>query len=281
MNVNIKTLLHKKYNNILMTDNFKAIVSGATAGVVGVVLTLPIEYIKTNIQANNTFGNILKNVKNHGFKILYRGGSISILLIGPQFAIKYYLFDNFNKLFDNCNNCVWYKPVSGFCAGLIEGAVIGPFVSLQIFRQLTITKNNFNYFPTIKNNVYSLMIPMAFRNAFYTGTVLGGYSIIKNQYYKNDKISFMGNIFISSCLTIPGIILCCPFDVLKTKYDSIMLQNLNKHISLYNVFKNIFKNEGIKGFYRGYFSLCTHAILRFPLSFALQIKILDILNELN
>jgi hypothetical protein len=80
---------------------------------------------------------------------------------------------------------------------------------------------------------------------------------------------------LASILNIPGTILSSPFDVIRAKHTYNLVNNNN--ISLLNITKSIYKNDKIKGFYRGYPSLFINFATRFPLTFALQFEILKLL----
>ena len=245
------------------SDNSKAIISGSVAGAFGFCSTLPLDYIKQHMQNNKSFISIIKNTT---YKSYFNGGFIGLTTIMPQMAIKYFCFHNFNKIFNN-------KQLSAFSAGLVDGAFLGPILAVQAFKQME-SKKIINYKNIIKNNYISLMIPMSLRNGIYTCSVLGGYFYIKDNFIKKDT-NFIQNFFIASILNIPGTILSSPFDVIRAKHTYNLVNNNNS--SLLNIAKSIYKNDKIKGFYRGYPSLFINFATRFPLTFALQFEILKLL----
>jgi hypothetical protein len=256
-------------NNYFLSENKKAIISGSLAGAVGYCSTLPLDYIKQHMQNNKSFSSIIQNTKP---KTYFNGGLIGLTTIAPQMAIKYFCFHNFNKILDN-------KQLSAFCAGIVDGAFLGPILAIQSFKQMEITKKNINYIDIIKKNYVYLMIPMALRNGVYTCSVLGGYFYIKNNLMDNKDTNFIQNFCIASALNIPGTILSSPFDVVRARYNNNLINNNNKNnkLSLFNLTKSIYKEGKLKAFYRGYSSLYINFALRFPLTFALQFEILKIL----
>ena len=122
-------------SNFLYGNHFKIISSSAIAGSFCFISTLPFDYIKQNIQINKTLKDIKYDVNTNGYKILYRGWKIGLTAIAPQMAIKYFSFYYFNNLLDNN---IWYKPISAFGAGLIDGAFSGPVLAIQSFKQISI-----------------------------------------------------------------------------------------------------------------------------------------------
>jgi len=256
----------------MLSENAKALISGASAGAIGFTTTLPIDYVKQHLQTNKTMSQIYKDVQSNGTKILFRGGLIGLSSIAPQMAIKYFAFHNFNSLMDDA---LHLKPVAAFGAGLVDGAFLGPILAMQAFRQMNLKNDKIDYATLMRKNFGPLMVPMALRNATYTSGILGGYFIVKNITHGNEKPNFLENFLIGSALNIPATLICSPFDVIRAKHTHQILHNSNN--SLREVVKNIWKNDGIKGFYKAYPSLYLNFAIRFPLTLALQFHILHML----
>ena len=108
-----------------MKDHSKAIISGSLAGAFGYTLTLPLDYIKQHMQNNVSFASIVKNTSPRNYM---SGGLIGISTIMPQMAIKYLGFQQFNQHIDN-------KMGAAFCAGLVDGAFLGPILAMQSFKR--------------------------------------------------------------------------------------------------------------------------------------------------
>ena len=245
-----------------MKDHTKAILSGSFAGGFGYTLTLPLDYIKQHMQNNVSFASIAKNTSLRNYM---SGGLIGISTIMPQMAIKYLAFQQFNTVFDN-------KMGSAFCAGLVDGAFLGPILAMQSFKQMNHQIKIKTEWDIVKKNYGRLMVPMALRNGVYTSAVLGGYFTVKQQ----KETTFLQNFAIASALNIPGTALCSPFDVIRAKYTNQLLQK-NNDGGLLSLSKDVFQKDGLKGFYKGYSSLFVNFALRFPITFALQFEILKLL----
>ena len=243
-----------------MKEHTKAIISGSSAGAFGYTLTLPLDYIKQHMQNNVSFASIIKNTSLRNYM---SGGLIGISTITPQMAIKYLAFHQFNQVFDN-------KMGSAFCAGLVDGAFLGPILAMQSFKQMNHHMKLKTELDIVSGNYGRLMVPMALRNGVYTSIVLGGYFTVKPK-----ETTFLQNFAIASALNIPGTALCSPFDVIRAKYTNQLLQNNNG--GLFKLARLIYNTEGLKGFYRGYSSLFVNFALRFPITFALQFEILKLL----
>jgi hypothetical protein len=182
-------------------------------------------------------------------------------------AIKYLGFQQFNQVFDN-------KMGAAFCAGLVDGAFLGPILAMQSFKQMNHQMKLKTEWEIVRQNYGRLMVPMALRNGVYTSIVLGGYFTVKPK-----DTTFIQNFAIASALNIPGTALCSPFDVIRAKYTSQLLQTNNPSGGggLLRITRSIYEKEGAKGFYRGYSSLFVNFALRFPITFALQFEILKLL----
>ena len=243
-----------------MKEYTKAIISGSFAGAFSYTLILPLDYIKQHMQNNISFKSILKNTSLRNYM---SGGLIGIATITPQMAIKTLGFQQFNQIFNN-------NMGSAFCAGAVDGALVGPILAMQSFKQMNHQIKIKTEWQIVRQNFGRLMIPMALRNGSYTSIVLGGYSTIKPK-----ETTFLQNVGIISLLNIPGTILCSPFDVVRAKYTNQLVQNNTG--GLWKLSRNIYNNEGIKGFYRGYSSLFISFALRFPITFALQFQIYKLL----
>ena len=172
----------------MLSENAKALISGASAGAIGFTTTLPIDYVKQHLQTNKTMSQIYKDVQSNGTKILFRGGLIGLSSIAPQMAIKYFAFHNFNSLMDDA---LHLKPVAAFGAGLVDGAFLGPILAMQAFRQMNLKNDKIDYATLMRKNFGPLMVPMALRNATYTSGILGGYFIVKNITHGNEKPNFL------------------------------------------------------------------------------------------
>jgi hypothetical protein len=213
------------------------------------------------MQNNVSFASILRNTNLRNYM---SGGLIGISTITPQMAIKYLGFQQFNQVIDN-------KMGSAFCAGLVDGAFLGPILAMQSFKQMNHQMKIKTEWDIVHRNYGRLMVPMALRNGFYTSIVLGGYFTVKPK-----ETTFLENFAIASALNIPGTALCSPFDVIRAKYTNQLLQQ-NNNGGLLQLTRSIYEKEGLKGFYRGYSSLFVNFALRFPITFALQFEILKLL----
>ena len=247
-----------------------AILSGALAGAVGYSITLPLDFFKQHLQSTSTTTTIYQMIQKNGYKVLFRGGMVGLSSITPQMALKYYAFHKLEKMGGS-------KYQAAFGAGLIDGAFLGPILAIQSFKQMNLENRKISYIDIVRKNVGSLMVPMALRNAVYTGTILGGYFSVRPEHRLFAKSKFVEDFIIGSALNIPATILCSPFDVIRARHTHNLLNN--RTVSLVGVVKELINNNGFRGFYSGYLSLYINFAIRFPLTLALQFQIMDFIKK--
>jgi len=245
-------------------EDFKTIACGGLAGAIGFTATLPLDYIKQHIQSGKVFSDIKKKVSRNGIKELFRGGSIGLKVIVPQMAIKYYSFHTLNKILPN-------PVISSFGAGFIDGLFLGPPLMIQALMQ-TNSKLSYNYCKdlVLSKNIIKYCFPMAMRNAFYTSSILGLGSVIKNK--NNIKTTPLNDFIIAMALNPIGVLLCSPWDVIRAKQAYNLAHQNSSNIR--TIVKEIIKREGYRGFYHGGLSLFINFALRFPLTFAINTYLL-------
>ena len=226
---------------------YKSTINGSIAGGFGYIFTLPLDAIKQNYQIGNkiTYNNFIN---------YYKGGLLGLTSIIPQMAIK---FTTNSYLEKNCN----MNPIiNGFISGTLDGAFLGPVLSLQSLQQINTKLSYKESFTILKDkSLFQLSIPMALRNGIYTSVLLGGYRLIPEK-----KNTFSQDFMYASLLNIPATILCSPADVIRATQHKFLLEN--KNINILEVSKYIYKNDG---FFKGYGMLYINFAIRFPLTLAL------------
>ena len=113
----------------------KALVAGATAGVVEICCTYPIEYVKTVIQLSTkqmtTSSTISMTLKDKGFFGFYRGLSSMVYFASPKAAIRFSSFEAFTGLLTGQHGEDKFNlgNAKGFVAGLGAGTAEAIFVT--------------------------------------------------------------------------------------------------------------------------------------------------------
>jgi solute carrier family 25 carnitine/acylcarnitine transporter 20/29 len=227
----------------MLFDNYY--IKGSIAGMSGILLSHPVDSIKTSIQTNN------KMIFN--FKNLYRGIMSPLIGVGIEKAI---VFGTYNY----CKNNNINIPISGALSGLAASMIVSPYERIKIMKQ-----TNQKIFS--KHNPWLILSPsFLFKglSATFTREVPGfaiyfsTYEYLKNYFYtKNNK-----NISIISSFIFGGIsgsmawIFIYPQDRIKT-----IIQSNNTNINIKTIIKNIYNSGGLKQFYNGFSFAVARAIL--------------------
>ena len=241
---------------------YKSTINGSIAGGLGYIITLPLDAIKQNAQIGN------KNIVNN-FHTYFKGGLLGLSSIVPQMAIKF----TTNTWIQNNYNINPY--IVGFIAGSLDGAFLGPILASQSLQQINNKLTYIQSFKILGNSItniklLNLCVPMGLRNGIYTSMIFGTYKLIPNK-----KNTFIQDLYYTSLINIPATILSCPTDVIRANQIKFLLEN--KNINFLNVSNQIYKLNGIKGFYQGYRMFYINFAIRFPLTFSL----FNYLNSLN
>ena len=213
------------------------LISGYIAGAFGAFCVLPIDIIKTNIQASInklTAIQIIKRIYNeNGIRGFYKGGITQILFVAPEKAIK---FTTNNIVLQYTSNQIF----AGMCAGFAQVIITNPMEILKIQMQMY---NKFYYIDIIKNiggikNLYRGSSLCLMRDIPFSGIYFPTYSILHNKYNIPDYISglFAGTI---------SAIIVTPMDFLKTQIQYKLNSNLNI------IIREIIKTNNYRILYRG------------------------------
>jgi solute carrier family 25 citrate transporter 1 len=113
----------------------KALVAGATAGVLEISATYPIEYVKTVLQLSSkklTTGDVMKMTwKENGFFGFYRGLPSMVYFAAPKAAIRFSSFEVCSNLLTGADGEDKFNlgSLKGFVAGLGAGTAEAIFVT--------------------------------------------------------------------------------------------------------------------------------------------------------
>lgn len=210
---------------------------GGISGICGVCISHPFDTIKTNFQENKKISYKITN--------LYRGIIPPIIGVGLEKAVvfgtyetsKYYLRKhNLNSKYDN----VICGALSGFNASII----VTPFERMKILLQANINNSI---------NKYNHKFLFQGLSATFTRETPGFaiyftvYEYLKNKYYHKKKITPTSSFTFGAIAGIVSWIFIYPQDRVKTKMQ-IELSNQ----TFMKTIKNIYTQEGLKSFYRGF-----------------------------
>lgn len=248
-------------------NDLKLITVGGVSGGLGYLSSLPLEFIKQHFQNGTPASQVRKMIYKEGYPVLFKGGSIGLKVIIPQMAIKYYSLKYYN---DITNNII----ISSALAGFTDGLFLGPPLAIQAVMQTkpSLTKVQASNL-IIGKNIFNYCLPMALRNSMYTMSFIGMSTVFKKTFYPEKKFTFTENFLTALGMNTIGVALCSPFDVIRAQQTKNIIEG--KTTSILQIGKDIIKSDGYRGLYRGYSTLLLNFGLRFPLTFALNLYLLD------
>ncbi len=244
-------------------DDFKLLnnnyCKGALSGMFGILLSQPVDAIKTHYQVN-------KNIKfQYSMKNFYKGVSSPLLGVGLEKAM---VFGTYNYLKNNLNCNI---PVAGAISGFVASAIVSPYERIKILSQTNkkITKEFLypkNLFTGL-NATFTREIPGF---AIYFST----YEYLKNKFYteKNKEITIVSSFLFGGISGSMAWIFIYPQDRIKTIIQSA---DSNQSINIKSLIKKTYEVGGIKHFYSGFSFAIARAILLHSGTFCMM----EILNK--
>lgn len=244
--------------------------SGGMAGLIGKLIICPIDKVKILLQTQNyrTSLNLRDNSNNNAnkYKELYyylkkdiKNNGVSSLWVGNMTNISRYMTNqafNFGikgQIEKRINN----KLLCGGITGILSSIILFPFDLVKIKLVTDKDKKYKNFFDCInktqKENGFKglfngLGISML-GNFCYRGLYFGLFDLGNKYLLNNYKIN---NIYLKKYLMAQGVSLLSetityPIDTIRKK----RILNNKKDKNIKNCIKNIYKQNGISGFYNG------------------------------
>lgn len=216
------------------------------AGVVEALFMQPLDTIKVLKQSNQYHG-IRYHLQEP--KVLYKG----FTPFTGQMFIKYFLRFSTFEMLKSKNNDLGHNFLAGTAAGIIESLFITPFELIKTNLQTTQEKNPVKLVKKIYqekglSGLYRGYLTTAMRQGTNQAFNFSIYYQLRNILMpENERPKFWQIICASSISSSIGPTITNPLDVLKTRYMNPKY-NYNK---ISDAVISIFKNEGIKAFYKG------------------------------
>ncbi|GMM28627.1 mitochondrial 2-oxodicarboxylate carrier [Martiniozyma asiatica (nom. inval.)] len=252
-------------------------ISGAVAGISELLIMYPLDVVKTRIQlqvgsgANAEYSGVLdcltKIVRTEGAGTLYRGITAPILMEAPKRATKFAANDEWGKVWkkafgvENLNQSL--AILNGACAGATEAFIVVPFELVKI-RLQDKTKASLYSGPgdclvkTVKQEgllslykgLESTLWRQSIWNAGYFGVI---YQVRALMPVANDSTQKTINDLVSGMIGgIFGTTLNTPFDVVKSRIQSVAPGQAAKYTWAWPSLGVVLKEEGFFALYKGY-----------------------------
>jgi solute carrier family 25 carnitine/acylcarnitine transporter 20/29 len=237
-------------------------INGGISGIAGVLLSHPVDTIKTHIQSGDSMKELQKNIT---IRRLYRGLSAPLLGVGVEKAI---VFGTYNYAYEHTKNI----PLSGAIAGFSAAVIVSPYEKIKIQRQ---QGHSFKY--TNPVNLFKGL------SATFTREV-PGFAIYFSvfEHLKLMTLGATGKTELPHFLafTYGGIsglsawIFIYPQDKIKTIIQSC---RGNTKYRYQNVLKDLYNDGGLRNIYRGFSWAAYRAVLLHSGTFGMM----EILNSVR
>lgn len=223
-------------------DNvLKNFVYGMISGINAIIVSHPIDTIKTNIQESKP---IQMNIKN-----LYKGISAPLVGVGLEKTVVFGVFETTKPYTQS-------DVISGGLSGMLASFIVTPFERIKILFQTN--QGNWNY---IKQNLNHKFMFQGLGATFYRETpgfaiYFSVYNYLKSTFNSNKPISMMESLGYGAMAGSISWVFIYPQDRIKTHIQAITTYN----ISFIQGLKEILSNGGYTGLYNGFHYALMRAI---------------------
>ena len=230
-------------------------ISGAVAGIGQTITSHPIDTIKTRMQIlhyNSPLSCLTQTINEHGFQSLYKGMGAPIVGVSLVNAVLFTAYGQGKQIF----NQDYYK--AGMFAGFINSFVCSPIEMIKIRLQSQLKFGEYSGpVNVIKTTIMKNGISGIYRGLPITivkeipacGGWYGGFELCKQLLRDQDGHLSLGKLMFSGSIGGISYWTCCfPIDVIKVRIQQNPMASTS---ALFHV-KQVFKQYGWRGFYRGY-----------------------------
>ena len=289
-------------------DPSKSFIAGCLAGAVEASVTYPFEFAKTRLQlldkaskaTRNPLVLIYNTAKTQGIGSVYVGCPAFIVGNTAKAGVRFLGFDTIKNLLRDPKTGELSGPrgvIAGLGAGLLESVVaVTPFEAIKTAliddKQSATPKYHNNGKGMLRNytalvreqglsGLYRGVLPVSMRQAANQAVRLGCYNKIKVmvQDYTNapkDKPLSSGLTFVVGAFSgIVTVYTTMPIDTVKTRMQSL---DSKRYSSTINCFTTIFKEEGLKAFWKGATPRLGRLLLSGGIVFTIYEKVLTVLG---
>lgn len=289
-------------------DPFNSFIAGALAGAVEGTITYPFEFAKTRLQlrdknvksSRNPLVLIYHTARTQGISALYVGCPAFIVGNTTKAGVRFLGYGAIQNLLRDPHTGQLSGPrgvLAGLGAGLLESVVaVTPFEALKTAliddKQAAKPKYHGNGCGIFMNHVYLArdmgfkglyngILPVSMRQGANSAVRLGCYNKIKTmvQNYANfpkDKPLSSGLTFVVGAFAgVVTVYSTMPIDTVKTRMQSL---DSNRYTSTINCFVRVFKDEGLRTFWKGATPRLGRLMLSGGIVFTVYEKVLYILS---
>ena len=226
--------------NFNQFDNYY--IKGGISGMSGIILSHPVDSLKTHFQTSTTKFN--PSIKN-----LYRGITSPLIGVGIEKAI---VFGTYNY----CKNNNINIPISGAISGLTAALIVSPYERIKIMKQTNqpiLMKQYFN-----PNFMFKGLSATFTREVPGFAIYFSTYEGLKKHFYKDNDISIISSFIFGGMSGTMAWIFIYPQDRIKTIIQS---NNKGYNNNIISIIKKTYNDGGLKQFYKGFSFAVFRAIL--------------------
>jgi solute carrier family 25 carnitine/acylcarnitine transporter 20/29 len=217
-------------------ENF---ISGSIGGLVGVFISHPIDTVKTRIQIGSA-ANIKTALKMKNF---YSGIRAPLLGIPLEKSIVF----GFYNLSQNYGlNNFWSGIVGGFMSTLSVTPV-------EYFKINSQNKNSIDLKSVKLSTIYRGFLPTVFRETPGFGIYFTSYNYLNDNYNKDN--SYIKTFCYGGISGLLAWMFIYPSDLVKT-----IKQDKNNKLKINEIISKIYKDNGLRGVYKGFHFAAARAI---------------------
>ncbi|XP_027039843.1 mitochondrial adenyl nucleotide antiporter SLC25A25-like [Pocillopora verrucosa] len=253
---------------------WRQLVAGGGAGVVSRTSTAPLDRLKVLLQVQASSQNRIgissgfsMMIKEGGIKSLWRGNGANVVKIAPESAIKFFAYERAKKLLgaDEKQLGVRERLMAGSMAGVASQTSIYPLEVLKT--RLALRKTG--QYKGLVDAAYVIFTTEGIRSFYrglfpsllgiipYAGIDLAVYETLKNFYlnYHKNQSADPGVFLLLACGTASstcGQLASYPLSLVRTKLQAqARSRTAGRGDTMVSVIKNIIKEDGPRGLYRG------------------------------
>lgn len=237
-------------------------VPGFIAGFCSITSIYPTEYMRILLQQNVTadYRDIIKKTySEHGLKGFYRGWTSSMIRNSIDTSIR---FGIYNKSKNYTNN----RLLSGILTGIVTPIITLPLINITnrgVISQITNNsqnnlKSDIKYLINNPSYIYKGLQLTIYKNILSSVGLFTTYDYLLENLNTLNHYNKDTNIIISG--SIAGVVNCSlnnPLDVIITQKQT----NYDNQLTYRQLAAKIYKENGIRGFYRGFLIRSTRPII--------------------
>jgi len=232
---------------------------GGLSGIISRTSTSPLELMKMQRQnyfvPNTTFKDV---VRKEGIRYLWKGNYTNCIRIFPQYSINFAAFQFFNKKIDShIENENAKNLVAGSLSGLVAMSGVYPLETVRSRLALQTNKSHYSgivdaFLKTSTREKYRGLGMSLLGFAPYNGLNFAFFHYYKTLLSKCIETEDMLNLVAGGVSGMSAVSWTYPSDLVRRR---LQLQGFDKSVPKYNgirdCFRQIIRQEGFKGLYRG------------------------------